>query len=725
MTVEAVTLEQPADPEPAHRETGARWAPSMEFVNNLRNNLVQRYQVRNDDYNVLINMWHGNHFLQFDRKDNMDSAGKPILRVSDMGAEAMPQTINILKVFADAYKRMLAALPDIGLDTPGGKFESTIEGQKQAETYVHRMIRACYGIWEASRMEINQVDASWWLPICGAFGMLALPDFKKNHATIQYVAPYDIYGVGKMGDPFALSRCIVTADEDMYKIDAEYKGYIDAYESVIARTTNSSGEYPQEAVNRGRTVRHTIYLDDQWFVRIIGDKMVGRVKHDLGFCPALIAPFIRLPGWVNRGHSAIEQLVPMQLSIDYAITLFEAGLKDSLYPTTWVKEPQDIPPNWARGRGQLITIGANGDIGEVGGNTSALKTVRDHFALMREAMEANSGVSRSAMDGRLSGGGPTTGRGIEKSQGAYLAGVDEIQTVLGDCMSTILKMAMDETADHDLWEETPDDTVEFNGIHDDSPVYEKFTRAELKGMPKPEMLFSPMAHLGLHERVNIALQLFNTTPPGLSWEAMVKLHALVRNIPELRLQIESDMAWRNKITADAAKAQQPQQPPGPAGTGTPETAGAAIDAGATNQDTLRRAGAAEQVPPAGAPAGPTPPAAADASTGTASAAPAASAGSGDLAAKMKGIMAQPPPDPTGKPTSGLGDSTDQQIRNELSTLSLKDAVYLKGMHVEATIRDLKKVKTALEHHKGVTVTVYGKNGPKAKDATLIAGTLKT
>ncbi|HEV2010573.1 MAG TPA: hypothetical protein VGS17_06045, partial [Candidatus Limnocylindria bacterium] len=88
------------------------------------------------------------------------------------------------------------------------------------------------------------------------------------------------------------------------------------------------------------------------------------------------------------------------------------------------------------------------------------------------------------------------------------------------------------------------------------------------------------------------------------------------------------------------------------------------------------------------------------------------------------IMAQPPADPTGSPSSGLTDSTDQQIKNELSTLSLRDPVYLKGMHVEASIRDLKKVKTALEHHTGITVTVYGKKGPKAKDAQQIGGSLK-
>ena len=41
------------------------------------------------------------------------------------------------------------------------------------------------------------------------------------------------------------------------------------------------------ATARGeRTVRHSVYLDENWFCRMIGDKVVDRDYHGLGFCPA-------------------------------------------------------------------------------------------------------------------------------------------------------------------------------------------------------------------------------------------------------------------------------------------------------------------------------------------------------------------------------------------------------------------------------------------------------
>src|SRR5439155_20195883 len=124
------------------------------------------------------------YYSLYARAWNMDSAGKPILRVGDRSTDDMPTTVNIYKGFVDAYKRMLVGLADVRIPRPARRFESTLEGQKQAEQWSERMKRAAYGFWAASQMDVQQVMNAWWLPVCGSHGLLVCPDFDRGHAVI-------------------------------------------------------------------------------------------------------------------------------------------------------------------------------------------------------------------------------------------------------------------------------------------------------------------------------------------------------------------------------------------------------------------------------------------------------------------------------------------------------------------------------------------------------------
>jgi hypothetical protein len=718
MAISATIEVAESSPIPIRPPT-ASTPPSDNYLINFRDAMIDRYRDRNSDFQTLVDAWHGSLYVgNSNRRWNMDSAGKPILRDWDRpyGDSLMPH--NIYKGFVDAYKRGLVQLPDARFPRPAGKFPKDLEGQKQAEAWSERMRRAGYGFWAYSQMDIQNVMAAWWDTVCGSHGVVLMPDFDRGIPKIMYVAPWNIYGVGKLGDPVALSRFIVTSEEDPLAVASEFPDEADQQSTFRPRSDLSpSGESGDVGRGEaGRAVQHSIYFDENWFCRMIGDKVVKRDYHGLGFAPGLIPPLILLPGYVNRGHSVAEQVIPMQRSIDYSVNIWEAGMKDAIFKTAWVKDPINVPDNWARGKGMLITLTADGDVGEFGGDPNALKMVSDHFKLMSQMASINTGVSSSALQGQMSGGGPTSGRGLEKGSGPYLASLEEIQITKAIFMSRELLYAFKMAADPDFWEDEQDTPVKFDGVLRGQAIDEVFTRAELADVSAIEILFAPMAHLGLHERVTIALQLYNTKPPVLSWQRIIELTGLVDDIEVLRSQIESDQKWRMQIMAEEVKAQQPAPPPGPGGAGggggDPTALGSAMQAGATNGATLTRAGATGAQPaapgPAAAPGAEIP--AAGAPTGAPAPGPDGKLTDQQVLdpKRLEQLFAQPP-ETKGKPSEtglGKGDLASELEADLAAILSeLNGDVVLVGSTVYVNWKDKNRVTKQLGHQKDLKIKV--------------------
>src|SRR5207248_1385194 len=160
-----------------------------------------------------------------------------------------------------------------------------------------------------------------------------------------------------------------------------------------------------------------------------------------------------------------------------AINLWEAGMKDAIFKTAVVKDPINVPDNWARGKGMLITVTAEGEVSEFGGDPQALKMVRDHFELQRTLIELNTGVSRAVQTGAV-GGSVQTGRASDKAQGPYLASVEEIQTTSAIFSARELLYAFNMLANHEVWDGTPEEEVQFSGYLRKVNVHETFRRAE-------------------------------------------------------------------------------------------------------------------------------------------------------------------------------------------------------------------------------------------------------
>jgi hypothetical protein len=697
--------------------------PPKQYLLAFRDSMVDRYQERNDDMSILVSAWHGTYnYSRSSQNWNMDAQGHPLLRTSDRSSGAMPVTINIYKGFVDAYRKLMIEMPDARVPRPHGLFTPDLQGQKQAESWSERMRRAAYGIWAASQMDIQQIDIAWYLTVCGSVGLVLWPDFERGHPLIRTIAPWDIYGVGKMNDPLALSRCIVSVEEDQLVVASDYPR--EAAQGDYRRNplTDASGMNPALTTARGeRTTRRSVYIDEKWFVWMLGDEIIDAEKHDLDFCPALIAPLIRLPGYVNRGHSVAEQTLPMQNQIDFSASIWAAGAKDAIFKTTVVKDPINVPENFQRGKGQLITTTAEGSVTEFGGDPQALKIVTDYFNFLKGAMSINTGVSEAALRGQLQGGGPTTGRGIDRSMTPFLASAEEMHKTSAIYHSRALLYAFRWAAKHGFWMEGPDDEVTFSGLMKDAAIEERFSRKELLQVRDITVVYPPMAGLSLHERVNIALQLFNTKPALLSWQKIIELTGLVDNVEELRAQIESDNAWRVQIMKDEVAAQQPQQSQQPqGGGGDPEALAASLQGGATNRDTLARAGAGgarPAIPAAGAPAGPSP------DGGDAGDAGALS-DQQVLDPQRLAAIFQRPPDAAPKQQSGLmqrGAATKDggDIKNEVAALGLVGDAYLKGKTLLVDWRDKTRVKEVTAHHPEITVQVLPK-GVVPQGATLIA-----
>jgi len=169
-----------------------------------------------------------------------------------------------------------------------------------------------------------------------------------------------------------------------------------------------------------------------------------------------------------------------------------------------------------------------------------------------------------------------------------------------------------------------------------------------------------------------------------------------------------------------------QQPAQPGGAGDPAQADASRQAGATNQDTLRRAGAnaqparpgAAQIPAAGAPtADPSQP------NGDGSQLTDAQVLDPEV---LKRVFGEPPAEPSGPLPTGLGapgkggQSVEETLRSELATLRLHGDAYLVGTNkLLVDFRDKKAVKLAIGHHGAISVQVLPK-GITPKDGKLVA-----
>lgn len=704
--------------KPTGRDKPLRYVTDAK-VDELKEYMKRTHMGRDRDYYVLVNAYHGNFYRNTDQNWNLDGGGHLLLRSGDRDEGSAPTVANLLKGFVDDYTAPLSELPQIQVPTVRKNFvddESMYLWKERAE-------RVGYGIWAASSMEMRQIEAAWWLPTCGMFAAIALPDFERGHAVIEFCAPWTSYGIPKQGDPFSLSRFMVIAQEDPYRL-ADRFGDENVPADAFANTMQDKAENVDTTALRG--VEHVIYMDEEWFIRRIGGKTVNRVFHGLGFCPAVMSPFIMLPDY-TRGHSAIEQAIPMQLSVNYGMSMWDEALKDEIFRTIYVVDPQNVPDNFQRGAGQVITVNPGGAVGEFGGASGALKTVAGHVELLQRLMEHNTGSTRVRTEGRLASGGPTTGRGIEQAQGPQRERIGTIQKIQGFYMAKMLRYAALMTADAKLWEGSVDDEVEFTGQMKGVQFMEKMTRAEI-GRCEYELMYSPLAGLSLVERVNIGLQLYHADPPLLSWYDMAELHNLVRDVPELRRRIEEDIKWRVDNEAQRAAAQQlapttrqAVQPEAaaanPAGGPGPQDQAATLNAQATNKETLSRAGVGPPAPSAagaaakvaGAPAGPV--------------APGGPAAAGPDAAAMASALGAPPAEPTKPLSSGLetARTPTEEVRAALASVtSLNGEVYVDGTKVLCLEwRDVTKVKKATAHIKGITVKAAGKKLPDG--AELVSG----
>src|SRR5882672_8402432 len=81
--------------------------PSDQYLQTFRGAMLDRYRDRNDDFDTLVNAWHGTYYQSSGRAWNMDAAGKPILRLWDRSMADQPVPHNIYKGFVDSYKRSL------------------------------------------------------------------------------------------------------------------------------------------------------------------------------------------------------------------------------------------------------------------------------------------------------------------------------------------------------------------------------------------------------------------------------------------------------------------------------------------------------------------------------------------------------------------------------------------------------------------------------------------
>lgn len=670
----------------------------------LYDELLKVHLQRNIDYFRLHNYYMGNYY-DYMRPDIHDGAGRLILRDNRRTADARrPLVGNLLKGIVDDYVSLVGQLPDIKVPPPGTS-QASQEFADHKEKFHH-------GVWYASKMVMQMKALAWWNSVMGGCGIVVWPDFEKKHATIRVVAPYCIYGVPDMRDPYRLSKAIVAEKFDYLAVKDEYP------QAELKVILQSIDEKYYSYAQRERKVEVVKCFDKDEVVTIIGKKEVARARHDLNFVPVFQIQNIYIPGEL-RGHSDIEQAIGLNEHINFILNAYEEYVLQDIYSPIVVVDPQKVPEDiFPLSPNELIPVNAGGDVRRLPpgqGATAVDKALQRTQALI----EHNTGDPQVRTEGRMRSS-ITTGRGIEKAQGPHFGRIEYRHDIIAFYLEMVNEAVLEMT--NTLFEK--DQFVLFGSRPGTggSMFNIRMKGVDLQHYGYNDVLYSPSQTMGLAERAVFVLQLLGADEPLIDRRTAIEFLGIAPDSPgEMIKRIDEMLEKRIQRQVNMQKAASGPTGGGAEGPASPLEAQAALSSGSTPKGANVGGPAAEQ--------GAGPAAAAGAGGGPGAAGQPAASGPevmGGAAGASRGAPPTPPsfnlpkapPDLPGPLSTGLEGTQPLivQVERIISTMNVRGEVYAvgkfaqgeEGAEIEILTRefiDSRQIKRVLKRFFGAKVKV--------------------
>jgi hypothetical protein len=323
-------------------------------------------------------------------------------------------------------------------------------------------------------------------------------------------------------------------------------------------------------------------------VTVVGETMVSKYDHNLGFCPA---QWIKNSENGRLAQSDIEGILDAHAEYQIMRTVTNDALIQSVYPVTWIKDVQAFPDRLPTGPGAVVPMGPTGSIGQLQPAANAGAGV-ELCGQMLSSIEQMVGSAPVRTESSINHSN-TSSRAVHAVQGPMEGRLASQQDVIGQHIISLNAKIM---LAYNKLDEFKNFEIEVPTKGKDGNKKMAMTGSSFGGWWRNTVDWDAFAGSTRHERVVVALQLQGAEVVG---KGFVAEQAGIRNADQEIKRAEAEAA------AKMAQQQSAQGPPagGPPGAGGPEQQQGAI-AAPSDQGISLGAG--------GSPGGPTQPAPAEA-----------------------------------------------------------------------------------------------------------------
>lgn len=415
--------------------------------------------------------------VEGDGQRAMDGYGRPQLRRMRSGL-AQRSGPNMILPIVDDYVALRGRMPHMQV-VPW-------EENKDTEDTCKRLSRAVRSQWLHSDMVIQNAEGAWYLTTKGeVLYMLTAVEDDDDPETergvyitvVDPAACFPRFGAGwqrhQLDDVIIHESYDAFSARERWNVKSSGDEYVDVYH-YIGKTGNCI---------------------------VVGNEIVDRIDHELGFCPA---QWLRTKPLPRDAQSDINQLVDLHAEYRIMFAVMSDSLVEATYAQAWIRNPASFEDRFEIGPGaDPIVLKSDGAVGRLAPQPPPDAAVM----IMGEAWEQITRMSGSApvrTEQQITGSN-ISGRAISASQGPMeqrlRLGYDILATHYERLNGKIMRILHKRPAfrDHEM-------TV-YGTERGGTPYVETFTGEEFKGWTRNVVQFGSTMGGSSHERSVVALAL--------------------------------------------------------------------------------------------------------------------------------------------------------------------------------------------------------------------------